>query len=507
MPRVWPRLAFDQAFYALLAAFFFLLPLQTRYVFRAAQLYEYGTLSVFLAEILGWVVIAMGAIKIKNEKLKMKNIWFLGLPLLAFFSIAWAPDKLVALQAAMRLLEGVLLYIVISTVAPTFQSGRSGEISTATPAKGKRFLASLGMTEWWVYAFLIGAALEAILGIHQFLTQSTFASTLLGLALHDPAVLGTSVVEFADERWLRAYGGLPHPNVLGGYLVVALGLLSYLVIRLLEEGKERSIKVLLLKITVPILITGIFFSFSRAAWAATIVLLSYWVIKVLGKPSPQSSPIKGEEAKRSPSPCVGEGGGEGQEVAHDRFYIFLIIFYVLLLTLTFRPLVATRFHGDSRLEVKSRAERVEGVREAWQLARAHPVAGVGIGNYTQALARDVRPGQPLWSYQPAHNVFLLVLAELGVVGLLLFVAALYTIVRQSKFYILHFTPANEAQNGQAPLGHFRRVPLEQALLTFLILLMFDHYLWTLPFGILLFWGFLGLSTALAQPGLDKKTAL
>ena len=47
------------------------------------------------------------------------------------------------------------------------------------------------------------------------------------MAVHKAEELGTSVVETvgADglgERWLRAYGGLDHPNILGGILAVAL---------------------------------------------------------------------------------------------------------------------------------------------------------------------------------------------------------------------------------------------------------------------------------------------
>src|SRR3989338_6280553 len=95
-----------------LIIFFFLLPLQTRYIFREVPLYEYGTLSIFLVEVLGWAVIVLGFLLRQNAKVKMQNVkWFALLSIFAFLSIAWAADKMIALQAALRLLEGILFYV------------------------------------------------------------------------------------------------------------------------------------------------------------------------------------------------------------------------------------------------------------------------------------------------------------------------------------------------------------------------------------------------------------
>ena len=449
--RGWPRLSLDTLFNAALIAFFFLLPLQTRYIFRAPMEggvpYEYGTLSVFLAEILGWIVIGVGLwqggfrSRIRAGSCTAFRMIIVGLLIWAFFSIIWAPDKLVAFQAAVRLLEGILLLFVA------------------------RY--TLHVTRYRIFwAFLAGAIIQAALGIYQFLTQSTLASTLLGMALHDPQMLGISVVEFGAERWLRAYGGLPHPNVLGGYLVVALAVLL----------QHKSIKALKHEsiawwIVVPILLTGIFFSFSRAAWAAAIVVLGYWVIEVLKNichfdrvPRDECLPALGEEKSHTV---------HGEEIPHPDFAsgLGMTILYVVLLVVMFRPLVATRiFFNDSRLEVKSRTERASGLRESWGLIKTYPVAGVGIGNYTQAVARALRPKEPLYTYQPVHNVPLLILSELGIMGLALFASALYYILKQSRSNAL-------------------------VLSCFVVLMMIDHYLWTLPLGILLFWGVLGLSTS------------
>jgi O-antigen ligase len=73
---------------------------------------------------------------------------------------------------------------------------------------------------------------------------------------------------------------------------------------------------------------------------------------------------------------------------------------------------------------------------AWRVARDHPIAGVGIGNFV-AVERDyVREAKPLRfsdliAEQPhvVHNEYLQTLAETGVVGLVLLVALIVGLLR------------------------------------------------------------------------------
>ena len=70
--------------------------------------------------------------------------------------------------------------------------------------------------------------------------------------------------------------------------------------------------------------------------------------------------------------------------------------------------------------------------------------------------------------QPVHNVFLLILAENGVIGLLLFAALLLAVARNVK--------------GKVKTALF---------LTILTYASVDHFLWTLAQGQLMFWLILG----------------
>ncbi|MFC1788242.1 O-antigen ligase family protein [Patescibacteria group bacterium] len=47
----------------------------------------------------------------------------------------------------------------------------------------------------------------------------------------------------------------------------------------------------------------------------------------------------------------------------------------------------------------------------------NPITGVGVSGYTFVLS-ELKPDQRVWAYQPIHNSFLLILAEVGLLGLL-----------------------------------------------------------------------------------------
>jgi len=194
--------------------FIFLLPWQTRLILKEGDLdgyWEYGTVSVYGTGILLCFLFLLAIVSLVIDKLQIQNyksqinykfkitkiatvaIFFL---VFASLSIFWAESKIVALMAGLRLVEGVGLFLILQIFNFDW----------------KKF-------SW---AFILSALIQASLGIYQFLIQTTFASKWLGMALHDPATLGTIVVEASSERWLRAYGSLPHPNMLGAFLAIGM---------------------------------------------------------------------------------------------------------------------------------------------------------------------------------------------------------------------------------------------------------------------------------------------
>jgi O-antigen ligase len=116
------------------------------------------------------------------------------------------------------------------------------------------------------------------------------------------------------------------------------------------------------------------------------------------------------------------------------------------------------------------SERVASLQDAKALIAEQPIIGVGAGNFTAEIMQ-LQPERPVWSIQPAHNVFMLVWSELGLIGLILFGLFLFQVVTQSN----------------------KNVIFGIALLALVPSLFFDHWLWTSHFGLLFLFLLLGLS--------------
>jgi len=239
------------------------------------------------------------------------------------------------------------------------------------------------------------------------------------LAMHSANELGHSVIETGSERWLRAYGSFSHPNILAGFLVVAIIFCLWL----LNKKEYKNIK-LLLVIGCYLLIVALFFTFSRASLLIFLVIIFYYIFF--------------KKNKFIPITCL-----------------LLIIF----LSIMYLPLVKTRIIGNERLEVKSNIERISGYNQAFKIIKNNILLGTGIGNYTVELQKTY-PNQPAYFYQPVHNIYLLVLAEIGLMGVILFFIILYIKHYNYKIIFLYFS-------------------------IILFLFFFDHFWWTLPSGILL----------------------
>lgn len=102
---------------------------------------------------------------------------------------------------------------------------------------------------------------------------------------------------------------------------------------------------------------------------------------------------------------------------------------VLLLTLMlpFKGAVFDRVFGDDN---GSAGSRMPMNYVALAMIEDHPVLGVGANNYAVALPPYAAAGLPGTFFYTVHNKFLLVAAETGAGGLLLFVAFLVAILRE-----------------------------------------------------------------------------
>ena len=202
--------------------------------------------------------------------------------------------------------------------------------------------------------------------------------------------------EIANIVWWegRAMGALGHMNALAGILNMGLCLaLSLLVSREWTRWRLR------LSLGVAVMLIGLLVTFSRGGWfalALTVVLL--FVI----------------EFRRN-----------------RRLIMVPVLLGLLLLPIAKTELGAQVYQRVTNIELISDYTRLAADAASLQMFLQHPLLGVGYGNW-RFIFSDYAPGLELLSF--AHNLYLGILSETGLVGFLLFFVPLgYLIAKGLRF--------------------------------------------------------------------------
>jgi O-antigen ligase len=417
----WLKIIIGGAFYL----YIFILPWQTKLVLQA-DANNFKEVSLYASHLLLVVILVVYFIyKLREKKSAERISWIwislaiLELAVLASFFLA--VNQFIAFEHYVLFVSGIGLFFLM-------REETQAEEEDEGCFKKDRV----------IYVFLASLFFQASFGIYQFLSQSSFVCKYLGLAAHQADIAGTSVVETATGRWLRAYGGFDHPNILGGVLAIALILVAYLLAKKkkISSGSEMMESVFLF-IFYFVALIALFFTFSRSAWLALVVGLVVVFISLL--------------------------------ITRDRWligrFVLLMFFSAVMVTIVFLPyqeLVQTRLSGETRLEQKSLQERRQYLGEAKIVISRHWLLGVGTGNYVTYLGQQDNDIKSTWDYQPVHNVFLLLWAESGILAIISFLAFLFLLVKKNRRAIL-------------PAGVF---------VGLIILMLFDHWLISLPFGVM-----------------------
>lgn len=128
------------------------------------------------------------------------------------------------LAYGLTLLAAVALLSTVASLNPTLGAGMAGHLALLVLAwlglrSGK--LSRTGL----VGALVASAVVQAVLAVGQFTFQQTLVQGVLHLPWlpSDASEGGAPVVlNAAGVRLLRGFGTFPHPNILGGYLALAL---------------------------------------------------------------------------------------------------------------------------------------------------------------------------------------------------------------------------------------------------------------------------------------------
>jgi O-antigen ligase len=229
---------------------------------------------------------------------------------------------------------------------------------------------------------------------------------LLGESSLLAGTINSSFMSLSTGEVLRGYGLFPHPNVLAGFAVA----ISLLAMRIYRKRDYRFWIIIVTSILITVL------TFSRIHIVLLLVSLSI--------------------------------------MATFQFKKHLFSFFPFLIerfqTLTF---------GSSSVQ-----ERLSLFKESLEIIKTNWIFGVGSGEFSRYLSSDIKTVSNISLFQPVHNIFLLLISEYGILGVLTFIPYLLYILISSNKGILF---------------------ISISIFCIIGIGMFDHYLLSLPQGLLL----------------------
>lgn len=414
-----------------------LLPLQTRYFLVTENIrsnfFEYGSISLYAVDLVFLLFVIYGILySIKNKvKFNVKSLVLLSL--LILFNIAvgvsvyFSIDKAVSICAFMKilLLSSFSYLIYINKIS----------------------------LNWFANSFIISGTIQAFLSIYQFIMQSIEANKYLGIAEHLSTTLGTYVIEGSFGRVLKSYGLFPHPNMLGLFLLITLIFILFKIVEHkrnndLLQNKSIDLKMIYLVYLFGINLTGLLFTFSRISIGLFMLsFISFLIYEI-------SLYFKNINTTK--------------KINYNIKIFSFLIFIILILGLSSSDMLASRVDAKNRLVEKSTNERMSQIDDFTKYISSNYLEGVGIGAYTIYKYNQNRDLNT-WDLQPIHNIYLMILIETGILGLIFFVSLpIFKLITNREMKII--------------------LPL----LSILLFGLFDHFIVTLGFGLILFFLFLGI---------------
>ncbi len=237
-----------------------------------------------------------------------------------------------------------------------------------------------------VFSALAGSVIaESLLAIIQFFKESTAGFWLFGERTFTISTPGIAKFDFYGREFLRPYATFPHPNMLAGFMLLAIFLLWFL--------KDKKIW----------LFIPIIFSTFVIMLTVSRVTIVVGVISAL--------------------------------ILTKNKYRLLILILIILLS----PILYTRFLSLANYDNLTLVRREELSFVALKAWYSSPVFGVGLNNFIPNSA-DLLTSGPSRFLQPVHNIFLLAISETGIIGLIGLICLIaYPIFKLVKLYPLRLT--------------------------------------------------------------------
>lgn len=422
-----------KAFRYAVLVFIFALPFGTKKFITALipQLYEYArefsSLIIYLTDIVALAfviaVIVYGGGRVWQSRLRN---WYAALAALSFISIFFSLNSAYSLYVAVGFVLALAASLAVAFVI------REGLVSV------RALFAALAASAFF----------QAVIAVVQFYYQKSAGLMMLGETVATSTTPGIARVGIDGVRYLRAYGTLPHANILAGFLVMGLIAAAYLFLTASPHSRATRIGS---AVSLFIILAALILTFSRSGWIVSALSLCSVCVYAFWKK-------------------------ELRPRAYEFFAVALISLAALLSIFGWAVISRAGFAtGEASVN-----HRIYYNEIGLTLIREHPF-GVGIGNEVLQAAQEglfaAKGLTQVWLWQPVHNIYILIADELGIAGLAVFLLMLFMTFRRVRF--------------TSPDAVFAGM----LVISLLLFGFVDHFPWDLHAGRFMFWTAFGIMGA------------
>lgn len=283
-----------------------------------------------------------------------------------------------------------------------------------------------GEFKFLLYVFIVSSVITAILGIYQYIFGDVYSQAWLDSNM------------FEDIK-MRVYATFENPNVYGEYLILTIPLIVSLFFT--EKG---FIKKLFLLGSFGITMLAMVLTFSRGCWLGIILALGILLIMI------------------------------------DKRFIWLGVLGIAVMPFVLPETIMNRFLSIGNLNDSSTSYRVYIWLGTLAMLKDYWFSGIGLG------ITSFNKIYPIYSYNNvsaphSHNLFLQIIVEYGMIGLIVFLGILYNFYKETTIKMLK-------QKSILTAG------IVSGVTGFLLQSMFDNT-WYNYRVVLIFWMILGLGIA------------
>jgi len=448
---------------------------------------EWNSVFVYLGDIvlfLVFVLFVMRKLKINkfqisNFKFQKDNLLLIIFLVIAFISIFVSTGTKISAFRWLKLVEFVMLFMYI------------------TLNYGPKAPKVLGPRTNILRILVLGGVFQAVLAIAQFIKQGNIGIKFIEAGVFRPNLPGVANFSLNKELIMRSYGSFSHPNVLSAFILLAIFCLYTILIsnfefrisnqiliskiRKFNQNSKLKIQNFVLLFSLPILIFGLFLTFSRGTIMVFLVgSLAMFLIEFFKLRKLEHTEQRLKNGKKL-----------------IKLFGLVIVSCALAVVILF-PYIRARFFTIS-LQEQAIDLRFFYNKIALSMIKDKPILGIGMGNFVNyshnystflraalkmlSISGPIAEGDlgqnqiPDWIFQPEHNIYLLIASEIGILGLIIFLIFIGRILLQEIKKVFR--------------GEIVSCVLV-LVFCFLIMALADHYFWTLQSGGIMFWLALGL---------------